>query len=160
MNAGLTALVVVGALAVSALGGWGAVAGLLRVASRSPDSGPVDADDPPPSQPVTPGGWVPPGPVLPPEPARATEPDEPGPLRGGTWIGVLERVAVTGVLLAGYPAGVAFVIAIKGLGRYPELREHPGSSERFVIGTLGSLVWAAGCGILGAVLLGTSVLAV
>ncbi|MEK8228950.1 hypothetical protein NKG05_27770 [Oerskovia sp. M15] len=26
-------------------------------------------------------------------------------LRGGTWIGILERLAITGCLLAGYPAG-------------------------------------------------------
>lgn len=162
MNHWLTALVVVGSLTVSALGGWGVVALLLRVASRSSDSGPVDDDDVAPSpRPAPSGAWVSPGPPAPPpEPARPTEPDEPGPLRGGTWIGVLERLAVTGVLLAGYPAGVAFVIAVKGLGRYPELREHPGSSERFVIGTLGSLVWAAGCGIAGAALLGTRVLGV
>lgn len=64
-------------------------------------------------------------------------------LRGGTWIGILERLAVTGCLVAGYPAGIAFVIAVKGLGRYPELREHPGLSERFVIGTLASMGWAA-----------------
>jgi hypothetical protein len=70
-------------------------------------------------------------------------------LRGGTWIGLLERLAVTGSLLAGYPAGIAFVVAVKGLGRYPELREHPGSSERFVIGTLASLLWAAAIGALG-----------
>jgi hypothetical protein len=72
-------------------------------------------------------------------------------LRGGTWIGVLERLAVTGTLLAGEPGGVAVVVAIKGLGRYPELRtgDDPAVSERFVIGTLASLVWAAGLGVLG-----------
>jgi hypothetical protein len=56
-------------------------------------------------------------------------------------------------VLLGYPAAVAFVIAVKGLGRYPELREHPGASERFVIGTLASLLWAAALGALGAALL-------
>lgn len=71
-------------------------------------------------------------------------------LRGGTWIGVLERLAVTGCLVAGYPAGVAVVVAIKGLGRYPELREHPVASERFVIGTLASMGWAALMGLVGA----------
>ncbi|GIG35106.1 hypothetical protein [Cellulomonas pakistanensis] len=72
-------------------------------------------------------------------------------LRGGTWIGVLERLAVTGALLAGEPGGVAVVVAVKGLGRYPELRagDDPAVSERFVIGTLASLVWAAGIGVLG-----------
>jgi len=156
----LAALVVAGTLTVSAVGGWGVVAALLRVASRSSDSGPADDAVASPPRSASPAGWVSPGPAPAPEPARPTEADEPGPLRGGTWIGVLERLAVTGVLLAGYPAGVAFVIAIKGLGRYPELREHPGSSERFVIGTLGSLVWAAACGVAGAGLLGVEVLGV
>lgn len=76
-------------------------------------------------------------------------------LRGGTWIGILERLAVTGCLLAGQPGGVAVVIAVKGLGRYPELRagNNPGVSERFVIGTLASLVWSGGLGVLGRALL-------
>src|SRR5215211_1271250 len=127
----MSALIVVAALALSAIGGRYVVPLLLRLASRSGDAGRAAGS-----------GASPP-------------PDQAGPLRGGAWIGALERVAVTGCLLAGYPAGIAFVIAIKGLGRYPELREHPGSSERFVIGTLGSLVWAAGWGLLGAALLGT-----
>jgi hypothetical protein len=70
-------------------------------------------------------------------------------LRGGTWIGLLERLAITGSLLAGYPEAVAVVVAVKGLGRYPELREHPVASERFVVGTLTSMIWAATVGGLG-----------
>ncbi|MEV7971866.1 hypothetical protein [Cellulomonas sp. NPDC089187] len=72
-------------------------------------------------------------------------------LRGGTWIGILERLAVTGCLLVGQPGGVAVVVAVKGLGRYPELRagDTPGVSERFVIGTLASMLWAGGVGALG-----------
>lgn len=53
-------------------------------------------------------------------------------------------------MLLGYPSAVAFVIAVKGLGRYPELRENPGASERFVIGSLASLLWAAAVGVAGA----------
>jgi hypothetical protein len=71
-------------------------------------------------------------------------------LRGGTWIGLLERLAITGSLLAGYPEAVAVVVAVKGLGRYPELREHPVGSERFVVGTLASMIWAAAVGALAA----------
>jgi hypothetical protein len=70
-------------------------------------------------------------------------------LRGGTWIGLLERLATTGALLYGEPTAIAVVVAVKGLGRYPELREHPAASERFVIGSLASLTWAAGVGIVG-----------
>jgi hypothetical protein len=129
-----SALVVVGALGLSVGGGWWVVPLLLRAAARSTDAGPVSASAPDGSET---------------DPARV--------LRGGTWIGALERAAVTAALLAGYPAGIAFVIAVKGLGRYPELREHPGSSERFVIGTLASLGWSTGVGLLGAALLGTHV---
>jgi len=95
------------------------------------------------------------------EPADTTEPaatpasDGPeGPralavLRGGTWIGLLERLATTGALLLGEPTAVAVVVAVKGLGRYPELREYPAASERFVVGSLASLTWAAGVGFVG-----------
>jgi len=98
-----------------------------------------------------------------PDPAAGAASSDPGgplgdeavqTLRGGTWIGILERLAITGCLLAGYPAGVAFVVAIKGLGRYPELRDHPVAAERFMIGTLASMIWAGATGILGAAILG------
>lgn len=65
-------------------------------------------------------------------------------LRGGAWIGALERIAVVASLLAGWPEGLAVVLAVKGLGRYPELR-HPGAAERFIIGTFCSVLWATGC---------------
>ena len=68
-------------------------------------------------------------------------------LRGGAWIGALERGAVFATLVAGWPEGLAIVLGLKGLGRYPELRnqEHPGTAERFIIGTFTSVLWAAGC---------------
>ena len=53
------------------------------------------------------------------------------------------------VFLAGDITSVALVVAVKGLGRYPELRENPGASERFVIGTLTSMIWAALVGVAG-----------
>ena len=74
-------------------------------------------------------------------------------LRGGTWIGILERLAVCGAILLGYPAAIAIVVAIKGLGRYPELRSHPAASERFVIGTFASMIWAAAVGVAARALL-------
>lgn len=69
-------------------------------------------------------------------------------LRGGTWIGLLERLALTGSILVGYPQAIAVVIAIKGLGRFPELRAAAGAtaSERFIIGTLTSFCWAGAIG--------------
>ncbi|MFV0533453.1 MAG: hypothetical protein ACK5MR_07360 [Cumulibacter sp.] len=76
-------------------------------------------------------------------------PRKPAPLlRGGLWIGILERVAVTGAIIAGMPTLVALVVAVKGLGRYPELKEHAGASERFIIGTLASMIVAVGVGLL------------
>lgn len=62
-------------------------------------------------------------------------------LRGGAWIGYLERAAVAATLLAGWPEGVALVLAVKGVGRYAELRE-TNAPEAFIIGTLTSLLWA------------------
>jgi len=68
-------------------------------------------------------------------------------LRGGAWIGSLERLAVFVTLVAGWGPGLAIVLAVKGLGRYPELRnqEDTGAAERFIIGTFTSVLWAAAC---------------
>jgi hypothetical protein len=71
-------------------------------------------------------------------------PQDPDVLRGGTWIGLLERAAVGATLLAGSAEGLVVVLAVKGLGRYAELRA-PAAAERFIIGTLASALWAAAC---------------
>ncbi|GAA4366946.1 hypothetical protein [Nocardioides caricicola] len=65
-------------------------------------------------------------------------------LRGGAWIGGLERIAVYAAIVAGWPEGLAIVLGVKSLARYPELRT-PGTAERFIIGTFVSVLWAAGC---------------
>ncbi len=141
MNPWLGALVVVLALGLSTGGGWAFTRLVLHLASRSSDAHsttsaehPAGAPGDPAAAPVDDG---PQGPA-----ARAA-------LRGGTWIGLLERLATTGALLLGEPSAVAIVVAVKGLGRYPELREHPVASERFVVGTLASLTWAAAVGFVG-----------
>ena len=72
-------------------------------------------------------------------------------LRGGAIIGVLERLAVCLAILAGQPVAIAYVVAIKGLGRFAELKETPVAAERFIIGTLTSLLWAAGVAALAKV---------
>ncbi len=65
-------------------------------------------------------------------------------LKGGYWIGILERAALFACVLSGFPAGIAVVLAVKGLGRYPELRTPTGSKgELFIIGTFASMLWAA-----------------
>jgi hypothetical protein len=71
-------------------------------------------------------------------------PQDPAILRGGAWIGVLERAAVAASLLAGSAEGLVVVLAVKGLGRYAELRA-PAAAERFILGTLASALWAAAC---------------
>lgn len=68
-------------------------------------------------------------------------------LRGGTWIGYLERLAIVAAIAIGHHEIIAAVIAIKGLGRFSEL-DAPEARERFIVGTLVSLIWAALCGAL------------
>ena len=63
-------------------------------------------------------------------------------LLGGTTIGYLERVATTLTILVGFPEGLAVVVALKGIGRFSELASAE-ARERFIIGTLASLVWAS-----------------
>ncbi len=74
-------------------------------------------------------------------------------MRGGALIGVLERILITGVVMLGQLSLVAVVLAIKGLGRYPELKSTPEASERFIIGTLTSVAVALLAGYLGHVAL-------
>jgi len=82
--------------------------------------------------------------------SRAGEGTEPGleeVLRGGTTIGYLERLAVVLSLLAGFPEAIAVVVAIKGIGRFSELATSA-ARERFIVGTLASLLWAGAVGAL------------
>lgn len=78
-------------------------------------------------------------------------------LRGGAWIGALERLAVFAGLAAGFPEGVAVVLALKGVGRFPDLKDDGGrgaATERFIIGTFASVLWAAACAGLVALVTG------
>ena len=149
----VTALVATGALLLSVVGGYWVTRWVLVLAARTEASEAAASAAPPPG----PDGLPPvPLPPVPPPPGTDDVPAD-GPtseravavLRGGTWIGFLERFAVTGLILVGYPAGIAILVAIKGLGRYSELQANTGASERFVVGTLASIVWATGLGVLG-----------
>lgn len=95
----------------------------------------IDARGGPPTEPPRSGSLVAAGQVL----------------RGGAWIGALERVAVFASIAARWPEGIAVALALKGLGRYPELRaaDRAGAAERFIIGTMVSLLWAIGCAYVG-----------
>jgi len=85
-------------------------------------------------------------------PPGTPSPANPLVLRGGAWIGVLERISITASLLLGWPEGLALTLAVKGLGRYPDLRT-PGAAERFIIGTFASVLWACACAGVGWALL-------
>lgn len=80
--------------------------------------------------------------------------DDDGLLRGGLWIGLLERAFVAGGIALGEPSILAVVVAIKGLGRVPELLKSPTAGERFIIGSLASLGVALGVGVIGRALIG------
>ncbi|WP_220488140.1 hypothetical protein [Tessaracoccus sp. MC1756] len=69
-------------------------------------------------------------------------------LPGGRWVGILERIAIYCCLVAGFPEGIAIVLAVKGLGRYADLKTTSASGasrkgELFIIGTFASVLWAA-----------------
>lgn len=70
-------------------------------------------------------------------------------LRGGLWIGILERLAVAACMMGGQPALISLILGVKGLGRYPELRGNPEASERFLIGTGASILSAIAIGATG-----------
>ncbi|WP_255769609.1 hypothetical protein [Pseudarthrobacter sulfonivorans] len=99
---------------------------------------------------LTAGGGRPPSDVSNPasEGAGQAAAGQPAPgqriLRGGAIIGVLERLGVAVAILTGQPVAIAYIVAIKGLGRFAELKETPVAAERFIIGTLTSMLWAAG----------------
>lgn len=139
----MTFLWIVLTAAVACLGGWPLTAGVLRLAKshsvRAADAHELHAGDPEGPRHAAAGldDGAPPA-----APAAPAAPDA-GVLRGGLLIGVLERAAVVLAILAGQPVAIAYVVAIKGLGRYPELKQAPAASERFIIGTLASLLWAA-----------------
>lgn len=65
-------------------------------------------------------------------------------LPGGFWLGLLERAALFCCVLTGFPGGIAVVLGVKSIGRYPELRTPTGAKgELFIIGTFASMLWAA-----------------
>ncbi|MFJ7748418.1 hypothetical protein ACIQXM_00485 [Arthrobacter sp. NPDC097144] len=146
-------------LLAAALLGWPVTAGVLRLARAVEASGPPFTEaDPAADQdldgelraagrvqgPVLSGGAsAGPPPSAPPRYTSRT-PAAGSVLRGGLVIGVLERLAVAAAVLASEPVAIAYVVAVKGLGRYAELKETPAAAERFIIGTLASMLWAVG----------------
>lgn len=134
------------------LGGWPVTSGILRLSKSRAVTAVEMAENrqQPPGQ--EPGDTV----ELAPTAAESSPPAKESPggvLRGGLLIGMLERAAVVLAILSNQPVAIAYVVAIKGLGRYSELKDAPAASERFIIGTLASLLWAAAVTVLAKVLL-------
>ena len=69
------------------------------------------------------------------------------PVPGDRQPGNLRLLSDWAVRLAGWPEGIAAIIAVKAFARYPELRagQGTGATERFIIGTFASLGWAGAC---------------
>lgn len=85
----------------------------------------------------------------------ATVEESPGDaLRRGTWIGVLERLATTSVIIVGQPMLIGVIVVIKGFGRFDQLKGNPAASEKFTVGTLASLLWAGAVGTIANLLIG------
>jgi hypothetical protein len=150
------------ALLVAGFGGWPVTALVFRLArtidertgAAGTDTGTDAADDPAADVTVDPSSPQP----SPDQPAdqpaseaAAETVSSPGVLRGGAIIGILERLAVCLAILAGQPVAIAYVVAVKGLGRFAELKGTPVAAERFIIGTLTSMLWAAGVAALAKV---------
>ena len=133
-------LIGMAALALAVIGGGPAAVLALQLATKnsvapgSHDGILVGAEPSPAADAAPPGGTAPPVAVH-------------EVLRGGLTIGVLERLAVAGAILAGFPEALAVVVAIKGVGRFTELASSE-ARERFIIGTFASLIWACACAIL------------
>ena len=142
------ALVVTAVALIGTLGGSAVTDLVMRLAGRTDDAEQRTApDDDDPSAPgsalpgaVGPDGSVGPGGSGP----RERRPVPAGMLRGGVWIGTLERAALIACVLGGASQLLIALVAIKALGRYPELRTAQGGlvAEQFIIGTLASLLWA------------------
>lgn len=73
----------------------------------------------------------------------------PGTLRGGRWIGRLERAWAYVAVAIGATSTLPVLIAIKGLGRFGDLKDAGTAfAERFIIGSLLSLGSACAAGLL------------
>lgn len=72
----------------------------------------------------------------------ATADDAAEVLRGGATIGYLERAAVVAAVLLARWEILAVLVAVKSVGRFRDLDAGHHVTERFIIGTLASLLWA------------------
>lgn len=122
----MSAVWIIAALVVAGFGGWPVAALVFKLARTIDDHAGQAPED-------TVAG-----------PVHSADAGHQRILRGGAIIGVLERLGVSVAILTGQPVAIAYIVAVKGLGRFAELKETPVAAERFIIGTLTSLLWAAG----------------
>jgi hypothetical protein len=80
---------------------------------------------------------------------------EPGPERVGATIGVLERLIVCVLVLAGQSAAIGFVIAAKTLARFRQLDDRH-FAEYYLVGTLASVTLALATSLLAAAAIGAA----
>jgi hypothetical protein len=66
-----------------------------------------------------------------------------GVLPAGEWLGPLERIVTFACLSLSWPEGVAAVLVLKSWGRLDVIKESPEAGQRFMIGTMTSVLWAA-----------------
>ena len=107
------------------------VADILAVARRTQGDGKTDAADCEPSQ-------------------ESGRQDELGSsMRGGRWIGPLERILILLLASVEAPAAIAAIVAAKGVIRFPEISQDKAGqkAEEFLIGSFASWILA----VLGAV---------
>lgn len=65
-----------------------------------------------------------------------------GESRSGRYIGILERLIVLAFVAVGEYSSVGFVIAAKSVARFKRIEEDPDFAERYLIGTLASVLAA------------------
>ena len=78
---------------------------------------------------------------------RADIPDESN--GAGRWIGILERLLIFVLVVAGQAAAAGIVVAAKSILRYPEISAKPQriAPEYVLIGSLASWLIAFACGV-------------
>ncbi|WP_058233921.1 hypothetical protein [Devriesea agamarum] len=126
-------------IVVASLGGWPVTTGVLKLARipRKLTSTPVR------------GTVLLAAPKKPDETSYTIGSQPHEMLRGGLWIGLLERAGIALCILGETPELIAVVVALKGLGRYPELKGNSGAGERFLVGSFASFLWAAVIAVIG-----------
>lgn len=138
-------LIAAGAALLAAVAGLPVTSGVLRLAAREDgagenDLGELEGED---STAVSTEDST----------EESEEPNVPDPtptastgvMRGGLMIGVLERALAAAAVALGRGEVLAVIIAVKGLGRIPELKNSRAAGERFIIGTFASL--GVGCAV-------------